>query len=181
MHNQQNAAAAVAAAAQVGIEKETADAALAEFAGTWRRFEYKGAFVNNFGRVLVYDDYGHHPTEIRVTIAGARELYPEQELTVVFQPHTYSRTHELFADFVSALAMADNVYLLPIYAAREENTAGVSSEQLAEALTKKQLPTKVFLTQTAAVLEIKEATPAGGVVLVMGAGDVTNVANLLVS
>lgn len=179
IHNQMNAAAAVAVASCLKIEEGDTDKALENFAGTWRRFEYKGAFVNNNGRVLVYDDYGHHPTEIKATIAGTRELYPDKELTVVFQPHTYSRTHELFADFASALALADIVYLLPIYAAREENISGVSSEKLAEAIINKGVMVQVFQTKDAVAETIKENTKAKGVVLVMGAGDVTEVANKL--
>jgi UDP-N-acetylmuramate--alanine ligase len=180
LHNQMNAAAAAAAADCLQIDPRETETALENFTGTWRRFEYKGAFTNDQGRVLVYDDYGHHPTEVKVTIAGARELYPKSPLTVIFQPHTYTRTKELFADFVTALTTADQVYLLPIYAAREENLSGVSSEQLAEAINQIGIPVKTFLTQEAAVLEIKENTPADGVVLVMGAGDVTEVAVKLV-
>ena len=130
--------------------------------------------------MLVYDDYGHHPTEIKATIAGARELFPNQSLTVVFQPHTYSRTQELFTAFVTALATADQVYLLPIYAAREENTSGVSSEQLAQAIVEKGIPAKVFQTKEAVAHAVKENTKADNVVLVMGAGDVTQVATALV-
>jgi UDP-N-acetylmuramate--alanine ligase len=180
LHNQMNAAAAAAVADCLQIDSRETETALENFAGTWRRFEYKGAFTNDQGRVLVYDDYGHHPTEVKVTIAGARELYPKSHLTVIFQPHTYTRTKELFTDFVTALATADQVYLLPIYAAREENLSGVSSEQLAEAINQKGTPAKIYFTQEAAVLEIKENAPAGGVVLVLGAGDVTEVATKLV-
>ena len=79
----------------------------------------------------VYDDYGHHPTEIKATIQGARELYPDRKITLVFQSHTYSRTHELFNDFVNALSLADSVIMLPIYAAREENESGVTHEKVA--------------------------------------------------
>ena len=99
---------------------------LENFAGTARRFEYKGD-VNG---AKVYDDYAHHPTEIAATISGVRELYPEKKLTVVFQSHTYSRTHELFDAFTESLSKADRVLMLPIYAAREENESGVSAEKL---------------------------------------------------
>jgi UDP-N-acetylmuramate--alanine ligase len=179
LHTRLNAAAASAVAASLEIEKEVSDKALENFAGTWRRFEYKGDFVNDLGKVRVYDDYGHHPTELTATIAGARELYPNQFLTVAFQPHTYTRTNELFDDFVTALAKADRVILLPIYAAREENVSGVSSEKLAEALEKGGTPTICFETQGAAVEEINHTAPADSVVLVMGAGDITKVATLL--
>lgn len=180
MHNRLNAAAATAAARSVGIDAETCKNALENFSGTWRRFEYKGTFMtDDRGAIPVFDDYAHHPTEIAATIAGVRDQYPNRPLTVVFQSHTYSRTNELFTDFVKALAKADTVYLLPIYAAREENTSGVTSEQLAEALKKKKVPVEVFETHGGAAERVKETIPQGGVVVVMGAGDVTHVAHLL--
>ncbi len=180
-HNRLNAAAAMAVASCLGLDTTETKQTLENFAGTWRRFEYKGTFVNEGGRIPVYDDYGHHPTEIKATLAGVRELYPNSTVTVVFQSHTYTRTQELFADFVTALAKADQVFLLPIYAAREENLSGVSSEQLAEAILKTGIPAKVFLTKEAVTLAVKENTTAGGVVIVMGAGDVTEVATQLIS
>jgi UDP-N-acetylmuramate--alanine ligase len=179
LHNRLNAAAAKAAALTLGIESSEINTTLENFAGTWRRFEYKGAFVNENGKVHVYDDYAHHPTEIEATISGARELYPSQPLTVVFQSHTYTRTHELFADFVKALAKADKVILLPIYAAREENVSGVTSEKLAEALEAVGTKALCFMTAGAAVLEVISNTPKDGVVIVMGAGDVTQIATML--
>ena len=179
MHNRLNAAAARAVAAILGIDDGEAKTALENFAGTWRRFEYKGTFVNDGGAIPVFDDYGHHPTEVAATIAGAREQYPNRHLTLVFQSHTYSRTYELFADFVTALAKADRVYLLPIYAAREENTYGVTAEQLAEKLVAAGIQTEVFQTNGGAAEAVRANTPQGGVVLVMGAGTVTEVASLL--
>ncbi len=180
LHNRMNAAAATAAARSIGIDAETCKTALENFAGTWRRFEYKGTFMtDDRGAIPVFDDYAHHPTEIAATIAGVRDQYPNRHLTVVFQSHTYSRTHELFADFVTALAKADTVYLLPIYAAREENTSGVTSEQLAAALKKKKVLVEVFETHGGAAERVKETIPQGGIVVVMGAGDVTHVAHLL--
>lgn len=173
MHNRLNAAAARAAALTLGIDGSEINSALENFAGTWRRFEYNGTFVNENGKIPVYDDYAHHPTEIEATIAGTRELYPQQPLTVVFQSHTYSRTHELFGDFVKALAKADRVILLPIYAAREENLSGVTSEKLVEALEATGTKAISFLTPGAAVAEIKQNTQKDGVVVVMGAGDIS--------
>ena len=130
-------------------------------------------------KVPVYDDYAHHPTEIAATIAGVRELYPTKKLTVVFQSHTYSRTTELFTDFVGALSKADKVYMLPIYAAREENTSGVSSEQLAAALFKAGTQAECFLTHGALAEAVKKNVGTDDVVVVMGAGDITKVADLL--
>ena len=177
LHNQMDAAAAKAAAAQVGIKKEVSSEALAEFTGTWRRFEYKG----ELNGAKVYDDYGHHPTELRVTIQGARELHPDKKLTVVFQSHTYSRTHELFNDFADALATADIVIVLPIYAAREENTSGVSHAALAEAVAAKGVRALSLDSFDEVVNTLKSNVGPSDLILVMGAGDVTNVATALVA
>jgi UDP-N-acetylmuramate--alanine ligase len=177
MHNRMNAAAARTAAEFVGVETVKVNEVLEWFAGTWRRFEYKGE-VNG---APVYDDYGHHPTELRATFAGVRELYPEHRLKVVFQSHTYSRTAELFDDFVTVLATADEVSLLPIYAAREENTWGVTSEKLAAAIIEKGTPCTVYQTIPACAQAVKDSLSYDQkeAVLVIGAGAVTEVATLL--
>ncbi|MCA9361483.1 UDP-N-acetylmuramate--L-alanine ligase [Candidatus Kaiserbacteria bacterium] len=176
MHVRLDAAAAVAAAASVGVEEHIIKTALENFAGTWRRFQYKGE-VNN---APVYDDYAHHPTEIAVTIAGVRELYPDKKLIVVFQPHTYTRTKELFNDFVTALSKADLVVMVPIYAAREVNLSGVSSEQIIKAVAKNDIKAIHFHTLAAAADYVKDEADKDSVVVVMGAGEVTNVASQLV-
>ncbi len=176
LHNRLNAAAASAAAAKAGVEREVSRGALEHFAGTWRRFEYKG-LVNG---APVYDDYAHHPTEITATIAGVRELYPDKKLVVVFQSHTYSRTAELFDDFVQALTRADTVLMLPIYAAREENVSGVTSEQLCEGINALGTSATFFYTHEAAALRAREMADAEHVIVVMGAGDVTKVVKLLI-
>lgn len=173
IHNRMNAAAARAVGMFLSLDPIQTDASLASFAGTWRRFEYRG----ELNGAIIYDDYAHHPSEIRATIAGARELYPERILTVIFQSHTYSRTAELFDDFVAALALADHVYMIPIYAAREENTSGVSSEQLVAALAKKGINARYFPTHEAVVSHVKSVVGASDVVVVMGAGDVTRVSD----
>ncbi len=177
MHNQLNAAAATAAAELVGIKREVSKRALEQFAGTWRRFEYKG----ELNGAKVYDDYGHHPTEIKATLQGARELYPNKKITLVFQSHTYTRTHELFSDFVDVLASADCVLVLPIYAAREENVSGVTHTKLFEAIKAKNQNVTAIDTFDAAEVELKKSVSEKDVVLVMGAGDITKVANKLVS
>ena len=177
MHNRLNAAAAKAVAVFLNIEPTIINTALENFTGTGRRFEYKGEVKG----APVYDDYGHHPTEIRVTMAGARELYPNRKLIVVTQTHTYSRTAELFDDFATAYARADQVYLMPIYAAREENIFGVTSEQLAIAITKKGIPAVVMETASGIAQAIRESLNESdpAIVLIMGAGDITAVATLL--
>lgn len=177
MHNALNAAAATAVAETVGVTPQTSQKALEAFTGTWRRFEYKG----EYNGAKVYDDYGHHPTEIKATLQGARELYPDKKITLVFQSHTFSRTHELFDDFVDVLGSADRTIVLPIYAAREENTYGVSHTQLADAVRKKNQNVLPLDTFDDAVEEIKKSVGENDVVIVMGAGDVTQVAKKLVS
>ena len=178
LHNQMNAAAAITAAEKVGIVVTDAENSLAQFKGTWRRFEYKG----EHNGAKIYDDYGHHPTEIKATIQGARELYPDKKITVAFQSHTYTRTHEFFDDFVTALGTADSVVVLPIYAAREENSNGVSHTKLAEALKEKSADADAFDTVEAVVEKLKSSLTEKDVVITMGAGDMTpKVANELVS
>jgi len=180
IHNRLNAAAASAVAAFLGIEQSVINTALENFACIGRRFEYKGDIITmDVGRVPIYDDYAHHPTEIRATIAGVREKYPDKKLTVVFQSHTYTRTHELFNDFVTELVKADRVIMLPIYGAREENVSGVTSEQLVVAIGKKGTEAKFFETPEASAEFIKESVGLDEVVVVMGAGPVTEVAKLL--
>lgn len=172
LHNQMNAAAAVTAASVVGISVAIADAALAQFAGTWRRFEYKG----DLNGAKVYDDYGHHPTEIKATILATRALFPDNKVVVVFQPHTYSRTEELFVDFVRALACADRVILLPIYAAREENLSGVTHEKLVEALINDKVYARAIPDFATVIKDLTATVSDKDVVLIMGAGDVTAIA-----
>jgi len=172
LYTQLNAAAASAAATAVGVEQSFVTTALENFAGTKRRFEYKG-LCNN---APVYDDYAHHPTEIKAAIAGVREKYPDRKLTVIFQPHTYSRTVELQTEFVAALQQADRVVLVPIYAAREVDTGAISSAMLAE-----QVGGTHFETLPAAAQSVKEQVGTDDVVVVMGAGDITQVADQMVS
>ncbi len=173
IHNRMNAAAASAAAAHVGVPKDTINKALENFAGTWRRFEYKGTFTNGQGKVPVYDDYGHHPTEISATITATKEMYAKHHVVVVFQPHTYSRTVKLLSNFASALAKADQVILLPIHAAREENTTGITSVELVTAVTEKGGNAVARKTVEEAVKYVKENTPSSSVVITMGAGSLT--------
>ncbi|MES2023730.1 MAG: Mur ligase family protein [Patescibacteria group bacterium] len=135
LHNRQNAAAALAVADILGIEEEVTRKSLAGFSGTWRRLEKKGETA---GGTIIYDDYAHHPTEIIASIEALRELYPKdtKKLTILFQPHLYSRTKAFFNDFAKSFAGADQVLLLPIYFARENPDPSVSSDLLAEAVFK---------------------------------------------
>ncbi|MEI8174641.1 MAG: Mur ligase family protein [bacterium] len=132
-HNRMNGAAAMAVANILGIKEEVAQKSLAEFSGTWRRLEKKGETKEG---IIIYDDYAHHPTEIKASLQALREFYPKDEykITVLFQPHLYSRTKALFDDFVTSFEGADQVLLLPIYFARESKDESISSEKLAKAI-----------------------------------------------
>lgn len=176
LHNRMNAAAARAAAAECGIDSGTINQALTEFTGTWRRFEYKG----ELNGAPVYDDYAHHPTEIEATIAGAKEMYPDKNLVVVFQPHLYSRTEELFAGFVSALSKADRVIIAPVYDARNTGKTGVTGDKLAETIKVQNTQTEYLENFTDIVTELKNSVTIDDVVIIMGAGDITNLTSQLV-
>lgn len=174
-HNRLNAAAALTVARLEKLDMDSAREALQNFAGTWRRFEFKGE-VNG---ALVHDEYAHHPTEIAASIQGARELYPEKRILIAFQPHTYSRTKALFDGFAKALGLADEVILLPIYAAREQNESGVTSRELSvKALEYNTHVEYVDSIETAEEV-IRKRVNKDYVVVVMGAGTVTQLAQSL--
>jgi len=132
-HNRKNAALALAIAEILGINEKIAQKSLENFQGTWRRLEKRG--MTEAG-TIVYDDYAHHPTEVQASILGLRELYPAEakKITIVFQPHLYSRTKALFDDFAKCFHGADQIILLPIYFAREDLDPSISSGKLAEAI-----------------------------------------------
>jgi len=176
MHNRLNAAAATAAAAQEGISVADADQALGDFTGTWRRFEYKGE-VNG---APVYDDYAHHPTEIRAAIDGVKELYPDKNIILAFQPHTYSRTAALFGEFAKSVGQANEILILPVFAAREENETGVSSRELAVKTLETNTNARYVDSLAAAETAIRKSADSESVVMIVGAGDVTLLADTLI-
>ncbi len=133
VHNRLDAAASLAVADFLKIDLKVAQNSLETFQGTWRRLEKKGTTSEG---TIVYDDYAHHPTEIKASLQGLRELYPNKNITVLFQPHLYSRTKALFDDFAKSFKGADRILLLPIYFAREAKDESISSEKLGEAISK---------------------------------------------
>lgn len=165
-HNIYNALACAAALSVSGIAADDIKIGLEAFCGAERRMEYKGML--NGARV--YDDYGHHPTEVRATLAGARDMTEGQgRLFCIFQSHTYSRTVALLGDFASALDIADRVVITDIYAAREVDTMGITPELFAECIGEKASACHGF--HKAAEVLRKELMP-GDIAIVMGAGDV---------
>ena len=177
LHNRLNAAAALTVAKQENLDMDTSKEALEQFTGTWRRFEYKGE-ING---AVVYDDYGHHPTEIKATLGGARELYPDRNIILVFEPHTYSRTAALFDTFAKVFADADQVILLPIYAARNENPHGVTSRELAVKALEYNDQVAFIKSYEEVVLQLINNVSSNDVVLVMGAGPIVNLTKLLLN
>lgn len=132
-HNRKNASLALAVAYLLGIDNRKAVDSLRKFSGTWRRFEYKGKTEKG---TLVYDDYGHHPTEIMATLSGAREFFGKKKIHVVFQPHLYSRTKILLDDFAQVFKHVDHLLVAPIYAAREKHDPTISSKILVDEIKK---------------------------------------------
>ncbi|MEK7639450.1 MAG: UDP-N-acetylmuramate--L-alanine ligase [Patescibacteria group bacterium] len=175
LHNRQNAAAAKAVAKHEKVANDTIDEALKSYAGTWRRFEFKG----DLNGAPVYDDYAHHPTAIKATLEATREAYPDRRIVAVFQPHTYTRTVALFKDFAKSFARADEVILLPIYAAREQNTTGVNSRELAVAALEYAPNTRYLDSLPLALDELRRTITKNDVLIIMGAGDVTKLADAL--
>ena len=177
IHNHKNAAAAFAVALALGIKPEVATAALEKFAGTWRRFEYKGETANG---AMVYDDYGHHPTEIKATLQGMRELYPRNRLIVVFQPHLYSRTKQLLDDFAGAFDVADEIVLAPIYAAREPADPTISSQMLADKIAARDQFVKAMPDLESISNYLAKSAKKGDIIMTSGAGDIYKVAETVV-
>jgi UDP-N-acetylmuramate--alanine ligase len=167
-HHALNALAALAVAAELEIPFRIAAHALEEFGGIHRRFEVKG----EEGGLLVVDDYGHHPEEIRATLRAAREGFPRR-LVVAFQPHRFSRTRDLFGEFLEAFDDADVLVLTEIYAAGEERLDGVSGEALYQALRRRgHLDVRWVPSRERVAEGLLEIVRPGDLVLTLGAGDI---------
>lgn len=169
-HNILNAMACIGVGLQLGIPVPVIQKSLESFQGVKRRFQIKGRSQG----VMVVDDYGHHPTEIRATLAAALSL-KEQRLITVFQPHRYTRTMYLMEEFVSALSLSDEVIITDIYAASEKPIDGVSAPVLSEKLKATGKKTVQYLPKDAIVTHLKTMARPGDMILTLGAGDVFRV------
>ena len=168
-HNIYNALATIATARAHNIETSAISSALLDFTGASRRFEY----VGEFNGAKIYDDYAHHPTEIKACLNSAKSI-PHNKLWVVFQPHTYSRTASLFDEFSKSFKQADNLILTDIYAAREVDDKRVSSQQLAIAINEIS-NNCTYISKTDDIIKyLKENIKPNDLVLTIGAGDITN-------
>ena len=171
IHNVVNSLSAALCALLYGVDIDAIKQGLKEFTGAERRFQHKGAF----GGVTVYDDYAHHPTELKSTLNNIKNAGYKSTF-VIFQPHTYTRTHALLNDFAEVLKDAENLIIADIYAAREKNTVGISSKDLADKIPgAKYIPTFDEIEKY-----IKEKATPGDLVVTVGAGDVFKIGeNLL--
>lgn len=179
-HNALNALAAIAVASGLGIKDEVILDTLLHFSGVDRRFQVLGKLKCKQGHALLIDDYGHHPREIAATVKAIRRAWPGRRLVMTYQPHRYTRTHDLFADFVAVLSEVDRLLLLNVYPAGEAPILGADSAALLKAihLNNQSCPIHVHdkegLTQT-----LHEVLHDGDVLLLQGAGDIGNIAQSL--
>lgn len=171
-YNQKNANCAYNAAIKIGVKPHVAKKALEEFDGIARRFENRGEYKG----AQLYDDYAHHPTEIKELLRGVCERYPEKRIVVLFQPHTYSRTERLFDDFVAAFDSADEVNILKTYASAREEGEDDSGANLA-----KELHAQYFETHEKAAEKIKKELDSDAIFLTIGAGDGWKVIDIIVN
>jgi UDP-N-acetylmuramate--alanine ligase len=166
--NIENAIAAMAVCWLINVPAEAMRKAIASFQGAKRRFEFWLKEPGEHGQVII-DDYAHHPNELRASISSVRDLYPGRKLTVIFQPHLYTRTRDLAPGFASALSLADELYMLPIYPAREAPIPGVTSEIILKDVTcpVKKIYTKENLINSLHLLNFD-------ILLTVGAGDIVD-------
>ena len=168
-HSVQNALAALAVAEELGVSWRAAGEALAAFDGIERRFSVRGEVRD----VIVVDDYGHHPAEIRATLDGARRAYPDRRIIAAFQPHRYTRTHSLMGEFATAFNQSERVWVVPVYGAGEPPIAGVTHEVLAEAIRAHGHRDVRTVSGVAELVDALAATvSAGELVVCFGAGDI---------
>lgn len=173
LHNVRNALAAIAVANELQIGDDAVVRALQQFAGIDRRFQNLGEVETTAGKVLLIDDYGHHPTEIAATLAAARSGWPDRRVVLVFQPHRYSRTRDLMDDFATVLSEADVTIVLDVYAAGEAPIAGADGRAITRAVRTRGSVEPVFVESLDALLPVLDGLLADGdLVLTMGAGDI---------
>lgn len=177
-HNVLNALAAVAVASELKIQDHIIVDALQHFAGIGRRFQVYGEFaLPRGGQVTLVDDYGHHPREIAATLQAARESWPNRRLVMIYQPHRYTRTRDLFTDFCQVLSLPDKLLLLDVYSAGEEYIAGADGKSLAAAIDKSSQKPTIFVDRheslpTLIANEVKD----GDVLIMQGAGNIGGIA-----
>jgi UDP-N-acetylmuramate--alanine ligase len=165
-HNVENTTVAIAIALQLGIDAEKVKQAVANFKGVKRRFEY---IVNNSNQIYI-DDYAHHPEELRACFDAVRQLYPDKKLTVIFQPHLFTRTRDFADEFAKVLSTVDELMLLEIYPARELPIEGINAQFLLDKIT---LADKKICEKDFVVQHVEHTKPE--LILTVGAGDIDTI------
>ena len=179
-HNVRNALAAVAVATDEGVDDQAISEGLSGFSGVGRRFQVTSNIIFDGKAVVLVDDYGHHPTEVEAVIETAKSVWPNKNINMIYQPHRFSRTWDLFEEFVRVLSEVDNLMLLDVYSAGEEEIAGANSRSLAEAIYKQaRLCPAVAASPEDAIDLVKERAEDGDVLIVQGAGNVSAISNYL--
>lgn len=180
LHMAKNATAAIAVALEEGIEEKFILSALEHFEGVGRRFQRYGRYLAPKGLVSIVDDYGHHPSEVNATIKAVREGWPTRRLVMVFQPHRYSRTRDLYEDFVKTLQQVDVLILVEVYSAGESKIPGADGRHLCHSIRSKGRIEPHFVESVQEVPELLDALcEEGDIVLTQGAGNVVQVAGML--
>lgn len=178
VHNVLNATAAVAVATDEGLDDQSIVNAIRHFQGVGRRFQIYGDFPVADGEVLLLDDYGHHPTEVAATISAVRQAWPERRLLMIYQPHRYTRTKDLFEDFSKVLSTVDCLLLLEVYAAGEEKIAGADGRALSGSIRTRGKVDPVFVEDINDITDVlRGVIRAGDIVLTQGAGNVGAIAS----
>lgn len=176
-HNVQNALAAIAVATDDGVSDIAIQKALAEFEGIGRRFQMYGDYTVNNKTVTLIDDYGHHPSEVNATIKALRKSWPERRLVMVYQPHRYSRTRDLYEDFCSVLSEVDELLMLEVYSAGEEPIPGADSRSLCRSIRQRGKIEPIFVESIADLPEaLHHVLDDGDVLVTQGAGNVGSLA-----
>lgn len=179
-HNVLNALASIAVATDENVEDSAIKASLEKFAGIGRRFEQLAKLKTNNGDMVLVDDYGHHPREVQVTIKAMRNGWPEKRLVMVFQPHRYSRTRDLYEDFVEVLSEVDCLYLLDVYAAGETPVTGADSKSLARSIRQRGQVEPIYVSDVSKLDELLQSQlQDGDMVITQGAGNIGAVAKSL--
>ena len=177
-HNVLNAAAAVVLCIQEGISAEVINHSLKNFMGINRRMQVLGKIAINGSSCILLDDYGHHPSEIKSTIESIRESYPNKELNMVFQPHRFTRTKDLFLEFVNVLMQVDNLTLLDIYSAGEPSIKGISSKALMKKLIDSGFKKVRILNTGKEIMDFhKDQMSKDSVLIMQGAGDISKISS----
>lgn len=176
-HNALNALATIAVATDEGVSDAAIIAGLARFDGVGRRFQVLGQLEHDQGQAMLVDDYGHHPTEVDATIKAVRSGWPDKRLVMVYQPHRFSRTRDLYEDFVQVLSGVDKLLLMEVYAAGEEAIPGADGRALSRSIRERGQVEPVFLPEKTELRSVlKSVLQDGDILLMQGAGDIGGLA-----